>query len=771
MTDTTRGGLPEVEQTEQTQDGASVGMGGKGAKATVANESVLANMERLFAQKQAQTTGFGAILEGLKDAAAWTSGGMHGPAEALALRQATKDKQARELFDMQTQIAAQKAAIANRNAFFGSGAGPGAATAGGTAGVGGAGGAGGGVNQANLASGGLLNLVDDPALRAQIGATYLQDPTRAMNQLNAFLAKRAESPEIKKKMDYLASLGYPRDQLLNLALLETVGSGSFKPFDVRGPMGTQQGTAAQAAGVFIPGSNSGVPGAPAAPGVVPPTSAGATSGAAPVRSSLTGDIYVPSNARVAADANNPSGIMVSGRYAGFPTPEEGVAATQRLVGARLSQNMTPDALVGMWVTGDPRQGATVAGGNYLANVRRELQEAGVQLNRDGTIPNTPAANAAVTRAIIRGEAPASAVPRFLPHVDAGQPRAVAPAPVAPPAAAAPSPLPTPAPAEVPAAAAAAAAPTAAPAPTPTPAAPVAGPTVTPSAPLTTNVPTAPTREDLTANIPYSPGTPEYDAVIQARMKSQMDEERARREAIEKEAEANRARVAGVSAEVAKTVKLEEERAAGIRRDSILGVAQSAPEALNRLQTFEKLLRSSPTALGYETLSGLKGVTMDVLNKQKILPIDAETAIKSVLGPLKYEDRRAALALVASIALDYQKSIFQGQGQVSNYERQYAEQAKGLGDKNSLAWNLYFAKGMEHKINFAQEVKKGWGAYKDAMEKQGRTPLYSDFERSDFYLNAENTYKNRLESLSGTTFVSSSNRPSLQDLYQQGRRRQ
>lgn len=128
-------------------------------------------------------------------------------------------------------------------------------------------------------------------------------------------------------------------------------------------------------------------------------------------------------------------------------------------------------------------------------------------------------------------------------------------------------------------------------------------------------------------------------------------------------------------------------------------------------------------------------------------------------------------MVASIALDYQKSIFQGQGQVSNYERQYAEQAKGLGDKNSLAWNLYFAKGMEHKINFAQEVKKGWGAYKDAMEKQGRTPLYSDFERSDFYLNAENTYKNRLESLSGTTFVNSSNRPSLQDLYQQGRRRQ
>ena len=375
MVDTTRGGLPEVDQTEQTQEDVSVGMGGKGAKATVANESVLANMERLFAQKQAQTTGFGAIMEGLKDAAAWTSGGMHGPAEALALRQAAKDKTAKELFDMQTQIAAQKSAIANRNAFFGSGAGPGAATAGGTAGVGGAGGAEVGANQANVASGGLLNLVQDPALRAQIGATYLQDPTKAMSQLNAYLAKRAESPEIKKKVDYIISLGYPKDQALNFALLESLGSGAFKPFDIRTPTGTQQGTATQAAGVPIPGGTSGVPGAPAAPGATPPAPAGATSGAAPVRSSLTGDIYVPSNARVAADANNPSGIMVSGRYAGFPTPEEGVAATQRLVGARLSQNMTPDALVGMWVTGDPRQGATVANGNYLANVRRELQEA------------------------------------------------------------------------------------------------------------------------------------------------------------------------------------------------------------------------------------------------------------------------------------------------------------------------------------------------------------------------------------------------------------
>lgn len=753
MVDTTRsGGLPDADQTEQTQDGTSVSMGGRGPKATVANESVLANMERLFAQKQAQTSGFGAIMEGLKDASAWTSGGMHGPAEALALRQAAKEKQARELFDMQTQIAAQKSAIANRNAFYGAG-GTGTGGAGGPAGVAGAGGGTSpGVAQGNTASGGLLGLVEDPALRAQIGATYLQDPTKAMGQLNAYLAKRAEAPDVKKKVEYAISLGYPREQALNMALVEILGPNAFKPFDVRGAGGTTQGTVAQSAGISLSGGP-GVPGAPAGAPAGAPTGAapGVGSGAPPVRSSLTGDVYVPSNARVAADANNPSGIMVSGRYAGFPTPEEGVAATQRLVGARLSQNMTPDALVGMWVTGDPRQGATVANGNYLANVRRELQQAGVQLNRDGTIPNTPAANDAITRAIIRGEAPASAVPRFLPFVGAsGQaapaqgpaPTATTPVAVPPAAPVTATPLPAaPAPAPAPT--------TEAPAPTTEAPAATQAPGVTPPQPFTTNVPrTAPPPVDINAPTGYNPGTPEHDAVIRMRMESQIAEERARREKEEAEERANRERQANLEADVARGAKTKEETDAGTRRASIVAAAQAAPETLGRLAEFQSLITESPNAIGSKAITGPKGITLDVLDRQKTLPMEAETLLKASMSPKDYENRRALLSLTASLALEYQRQMLQGQGQVSNYERQYAERAKGLGDENSPARNLYFAKAMEHKTRFTQDVYKGWIQYEKDMQKQGRTALYSDFEKTDYYNAPAKVYTDRLQALSG-----------------------
>jgi hypothetical protein len=735
MVDTTRGGgLPDVDQTEQTPDGASVSMGGKGPKATVANESVLANMERLFAQKQAQTSGFGAIMEGLKDASAWTSGGMHGPTEALALRQATKEKQARDLFDMQTQIASQKSAIANRNAFYGAG-GTGTGSPAGVAGAGG--GTSPGVAQGNTASGGLLNLVEDPALRAQIGATYLQDPTRAMGQLNAYLAKRAEAPDVKKKVEYAISLGYPRDQALNMALVEILGPNAFKPFDVRGAGGTTQSSVAQSAGISLSGGP-GVPGAPAGAPAGAPTGAapGVGSGAPPVRSSLTGDVYVPSNARVAADANNPSGIMVSGRYAGFPTPEEGVAATQRLVGARLAQNMTPDALVGMWVTGDPKQGATVANGNYLANMRRELQQAGVQLNRDGTIPNTPAANDAITRAIIRGEAPASAVPRFLPFVGASGQQGPAQGPA--PAAATPVAVPPAAPV------------TAAPLPAPAPATEATqAPGVTPPQPFTTNVPrTAPPPVDINAPTGYNPGTPEHDAVIKMRMESQMAEERARREKEAEEELKNRQRQADLEADVARGAITKEETDAGPRRAAIIAAAQAAPETLGRLTEFQNLITESPNAIGSKAIVGPKGVTLDILDKQKTLPIEAETALRATMSPKDYENRRALLSLTASLALEYQRQMLQGQGAVSNYERQYAERAKGLGDENSPARNLYFAKAMEHKTRFTQDVYKGWIAYEKDMQKQGRTALYSNFEKTDYYNAPAKVYTDRLQALSG-----------------------
>jgi hypothetical protein len=129
-----------------------------------------------------------------------------------------------------------------------------------------------------------------------------------------------------------------------------------------------------------------------------------------------------SGVRAAADINNPSGLGWNGKtWKAYATPEEGVADTQALVSNYLANpaRNTPQAFVGTWVNGDPKTGASVQGGAYVAGLHRELEAAGVKLNENGTIPNTPEANAAVTRAIIQHESPPQHVGKFMPHVSSG----------------------------------------------------------------------------------------------------------------------------------------------------------------------------------------------------------------------------------------------------------------------------------------------------------------------------------------------------------------
>jgi hypothetical protein len=144
----------------------------------------------------------------------------------------------------------------------------------------------------------------------------------------------------------------------------------------------------------------------------------------------------------AASVNNPSGLGArrdaNGQFVwrSYATPQEGVADTQGLVGTYLSGQgpmrgvaPTPENFVGMWTTGVPQNGAKEQGGRYAAGVRQELANAGVELNPDGTIPNTPEANNAITRAIITYESGAKNAQAFMAFVgNAGavpQERAVA----------------------------------------------------------------------------------------------------------------------------------------------------------------------------------------------------------------------------------------------------------------------------------------------------------------------------------------------------------
>lgn len=76
------------------------------------SESVLQNMQRMIEQRQAQQQGLGGFIETLKDATAWTSGGIHGPTDALSKRATDRENRAAELFQLQNQLAQQKTAQA-----------------------------------------------------------------------------------------------------------------------------------------------------------------------------------------------------------------------------------------------------------------------------------------------------------------------------------------------------------------------------------------------------------------------------------------------------------------------------------------------------------------------------------------------------------------------------------------------------------------------------------------------------------------------------------
>ena len=91
------------------------------------SSSILENMQKMIDEKEAQK---GSFLENLKDAAAWTTGGVNGPTQGLMLRGQQKETEAADIYNMRQQMAqfkAQQAQSANmarslKNALGGSGA-------------------------------------------------------------------------------------------------------------------------------------------------------------------------------------------------------------------------------------------------------------------------------------------------------------------------------------------------------------------------------------------------------------------------------------------------------------------------------------------------------------------------------------------------------------------------------------------------------------------------------------------------------------------------
>lgn len=128
--------------------------------------------------------------------------------------------------------------------------------------------------------------------------------------------------------------------------------------------------------------------------------------------------------RSAADLNNPSGLGYNGQtWTSYDTPEQGVQDTLRLVQKKLKTKglNNPESFVGNWVTGDPSKGGAVTSGNYVKSLRNELIQNGIQLNPDGTIPDTSEAAHAITRALIKNETSPDKQQQFLKYVDPKNP--------------------------------------------------------------------------------------------------------------------------------------------------------------------------------------------------------------------------------------------------------------------------------------------------------------------------------------------------------------
>ena len=156
-----------------------------GGTPTGVDPELLANMQKLIAEREAQK---GSFLESMKDANAWWSGGAAGPGEALRARAKEREEQEATTFGMKSQIAQYKAqqALAQRQQQDVL-----SAVGGGAPGAGGVGGAGTQVDPA------IAKQVRDMAATDPVGARkLLQDHLKKMSEISA---QARMNPEAYKK--------------------------------------------------------------------------------------------------------------------------------------------------------------------------------------------------------------------------------------------------------------------------------------------------------------------------------------------------------------------------------------------------------------------------------------------------------------------------------------------------------------------------------------------------------------------------------------------
>lgn len=221
-----RGGLSSDDEIEEEVVEEQPGLGvrvGSGKSESIASPSTLEAMAELYNQRAAKQSSF---MEALKDAAAWTGGGVGGPTETLKMRDEQRSKQAAELFSMQNQIAQHRQAMADSNIFLGTpqptAAAQGQATA----------------TDAGAAPqmgrvGGLVDMIKDPNLKRQISSLYGTDKKAAHQQLNKYLMETSPmTGELARRIEMIKTdPNISDDDRPKFITQAIVGAEAFKPVD------------------------------------------------------------------------------------------------------------------------------------------------------------------------------------------------------------------------------------------------------------------------------------------------------------------------------------------------------------------------------------------------------------------------------------------------------------------------------------------------------------------------------------------------------------
>jgi hypothetical protein len=386
-------GLDNVTPTEQTEEVVETTakpvvtpMASKGRFATATptgpvalSPGILENMQRVLEEKEARKN---SIAEGLKDVSAWFPGYQGNTSQSLASRAKTREDEIGDIFQMRNQIAQFKAAQDKQAQFE--------ARRANQLGV--------GTGQQGAQAGGMY-------LPDHIKAALASAPTQeAYDKIfNDFAVKYNTQAEMFKPTVPVVAIGPDGQPFRKIVSVDEYNRNRHLYEDTPE---TQKAVTAPGTGT----TPAAAPAAAPAAGAQPPVS---------VRNNNPGNLVDPK----------------TGKFRVFDTPEEGEAALDADVEAKLSNNspaykqrfgdqpVTPSTLAETWAPAQAPGNTQASTTNYGAAIAKELG-----IGPNDPIPNTPEAIEAVKRAITRFEA----------GTGSGTVNASAAAPAAAPVAAAPT---------------------------------------------------------------------------------------------------------------------------------------------------------------------------------------------------------------------------------------------------------------------------------------------------------------------------------------------